>query len=91
MKVFTTVTPTRFPCSAATVVHQLGADRRRTCPLRAVITGSQGGAAPGTSWHTHAHLDDFFPSQFVLVVELKGRPKTNSGQSDRDTPLWEEI
>lgn len=33
-------------------------DRLRTCPLSGVITGSQGGAASGTSWRT-AHLDDF--------------------------------
>lgn len=49
-----------FSDSTATVVHQPCADRRRTCPLHAVITGSQGGAAPGTSWHM-AYLDDFFP------------------------------
>lgn len=50
-------------------------DRQRTCPLTGVITGSQGGAAPGTSWHT-AHLDDFF----FLHCKKKSRVSFNGLQ-----------
>lgn len=80
-KFFTTVTRTRPRCSAAAVVRQPGADRRRTCPLPAVITGSRGGAEeeqlqahPGTLTPHLCSL--FFLSPFVLVVEWNGHAKT---------------
>lgn len=77
-KFFTTVTRTRPRCSAATVVRQLGADRRRTCPLPAVITGSRGGAAPGTSWHAHASpVLPFLPGSICFSGWVKWSRKDN--------------
>lgn len=51
VKVFIRATRTRFPVLLPRR-PSAGADRRQTRPLQAVITGSRGGAAPGSSWHT---------------------------------------
>lgn len=70
MEVAVTDTRTCSPRLVAAVVRQLGADRWRTSPLHGVMTGSPGGAAPGTSWLA-AHLDEFSPLYLSYWLSLK--------------------